>query len=419
MKYIFVILSLIFSFSAISEDLENKKKNKFSVDSILFQVGEWRDIGPFRGGRSPASTGITGNDQVYYMGTTGGGLWKTEDAGISWKNISDGYFETGSVGAVAVSESDNNIVLVGMGESPVRGVMTSSGDGVYKSVDGGDTWVHLGLENTKHISQVRIHPSDPNIIYVSAQGSPYGETKERGIYRTFDGGKNWEKILFVDPSSGAVDLAMDYTNPRVLYASFWDHQRLPWYVRSGGNGSGIWKTVDGGKTWNKLEDGLPNALMGKIGVAVSRANSKVVYAIIESDEGGLYKSEDAGDSWTLVNEDRVLRARSWYYMHIYTDPSDENLVYVLNAPMMKSVDGGKTFTNISVPHGDNHYLWINPKDSDIMINSNDGGSNISFNGGRSWSTQKINQLLSSTGLMLITDSLTGFMGGSKTTRQLL
>ena len=388
MKYIFVILSLIFSFSAISEDLENKKKNKFSVDSILFQVGEWRDIGPFRGGRSTASTGITGNDQVYYMGTTGGGLWKTEDAGISWKNISDGYFETGSVGAVAVSESDNNIVLVGMGESPVRGVMTSSGDGVYKSVDGGDTWVHLGLENTKHISQVRIHPSDPNIIYVSAQGSPYGETKERGIYRTFDGGKNWENILFVDPSSGAVDLAMDYTNPRVLYASFWDHQRLPWYVRSGGKGSGIWKSNDGGDTWKKLSDGLPKSVMGKIGVTVSRANPKVVYAIIESDEGGLYKSDNGGESWKLINDERVLRARSWYYMHIYADPSDENIVYVLNAPMMKSIDGGKTFTNIRVPHGDNHYLWINPNNSNILINSNDGGANISFNAGKSWSTQK-------------------------------
>ena len=388
MKYIFVILSLIFSFSAISEDLENKKKNKFSVDSILFQVGEWRDIGPFRGGRSTASTGITGNDQIYYMGTTGGGLWKTEDAGSSWKNISDGYFETGSVGAVAVSESDNNIVLVGMGESPVRGVMTSSGDGVYKSVDGGDTWVHLGLENTKHISQVRIHPSDPNIIYVSAQGSPYGETKERGIYRTFDGGKNWEKILFVDPSSGAVDLAMDYTNPRVLYASFWDHQRLPWYVRSGGKGSGIWKSNDGGDTWKKLSDGLPKSVMGKIGVAVSRANPKVVYAIIESDEGGLYKSDNGGESWKLINDERVLRARSWYYMHIYADPSDENIVYVLNAPMMKSIDGGKTFTNIRVPHGDNHYLWINPNNSNILINSNDGGANISFNAGKSWSTQK-------------------------------
>ena len=388
MKYIFVILSLIFSFSAISEDLENKKKNKFSVDSILFQVGEWRNIGPFRGGRSTASTGITGNDQIYYMGTTGGGLWKTEDAGISWKNISDGYFETGSVGAVAVSESDNNIVLVGMGESPVRGVMTSSGDGVYKSVDGGDTWVHLGLENTKHISQVRIHPSDPNIIYVSAQGSPYGETKERGIYRTFDGGKNWENILFIDPSSGAVDLAMDYTNPRVLYASFWDHQRLPWYVRSGGKGSGIWKSNDGGDTWKKLSDGLPKSVMGKIGVAVSRANPKVVYAIIESDEGGLYKSDNGGESWKLINDERVLRARSWYYMHIYADPSDENIVYVLNAPMMKSIDGGKTFTNIRVPHGDNHYLWINPNNSNILINSNDGGANISFNAGKSWSTQK-------------------------------
>ena len=345
-------------------------------------------IGPFRGGRSTASTGITGNDQIYYMGTTGGGLWKTEDAGISWKNISDGYFETGSVGAVAVSESDNNIVLVGMGESPVRGVMTSSGDGVYKSLDGGDTWVHLGLENTKHISQVRIHPSDPDIIYVSAQGSPYGDTKERGIYRTFDGGKNWENILFIDPSSGAVDLAMDYTNPRVLYASFWDHQRLPWYVRSGGKGSGIWKSNDGGDTWKKLSDGLPKSVMGKIGVAVSRANPKVVYAIIESDEGGLYKSNNGGESWKLINEERVLRARSWYYMHIYADPSDENVVYVLNAPMMKSIDGGKTFTNIRVPHGDNHYLWINPNNSNILINSNDGGANISFNAGKSWSTQK-------------------------------
>ena len=204
------------------------------MDSIIFEVGNWRDIGPFRGGRSTASTGITDDDQVYYMGTTGGGLWKTEDAGISWQNISDGFFNTSSVGAVAVSESDNNIVLVGMGESPVRGVMTSSGDGVYKSVDGGDTWTHLGLEKTKHISQVRIHPSDPDIIYVSAQGSPYAGTEDRGIYRTYDGGKNWEKVLYVDANSGAVDLAMDYNNPRILYAAFWDHQRLPWYVMKWG-----------------------------------------------------------------------------------------------------------------------------------------------------------------------------------------
>ena len=388
MKYIFIILPLIFSFYGESSDDFSRKKDKVLVDSIIFEVGNWRDIGPFRGGRSTASTGITDDDQVYYMGTTGGGLWKTEDAGISWQNISDGFFNTSSVGAVAVSESDNNIVLVGMGESPVRGVMTSSGDGVYKSVDGGDTWTHLGLENTKHISQVRIHPSDPDIIYVSAQGSPYAGTEDRGIYRTYDGGKNWEKVLYVDVNSGAVDLAMDYNNPRILYASFWDHQRLPWYVRSGGEGSGIWKSTDGGDTWKKLDQGLPKSVMGKIGVTVSRANPKLVYAIIESEEGGLYRSDDAGESWRLVNDDRVLRARSWYYMHIYADPSDENVVYVLNAPMMKSIDGGKTFVNIPVPHGDNHYLWINPKDSDIMINSNDGGSNISFNGGKSWSTQK-------------------------------
>ena len=361
---------------------------KRQVDSLVFDIGEWRNIGPFRGGRSTTATGITGDDQVYYMGTTGGGVWKTEDAGLSWRNISDGYFKTGSVGAVSVSESDNNIVVVGMGESPVRGVMTSSGDGVYKSTDAGDTWEHIGLDGTKHISQVRIHPSDPDIMYVSAQGSPYASTEERGVYRTLDGGKNWERVLFVDSSSGANDLAIDYTNPRILYASFWDHQRLPWYVRSGGKGSGIWKSVDGGDTWKKLTEGLPSTVMGKIGVTVSRANPKLVYAIIESDDGGLYRSDDGGNSWRLINDDRVLRARSWYYMHIYADPSDENIVYVLNAPMMRSIDGGKTFTNIPVPHGDNHYLWINPSNSEVMINSNDGGANISFNSGRSWSTQK-------------------------------
>ena len=376
------------SFSVFAKDVDINKKNKNDLDSILLEVGEWRDIGPFRGGRSTTATGITGNDQIYYMGTTGGGLWKTNDAGLSWKNVSDGFFATGSVGAVSVSESNNNIVVVGMGESPVRGVMTSSGDGVYKSVDAGETWEHIGLDGTKHISQVRIHPDNPDVMYVSAQGSPYVDTQDRGVYRTTDGGKNWKKVLFVDASSGAIDLAMDYTNPRILYAAFWDHQRLPWYVRSGGKGSGIWKSVDGGDTWKKLEDGLPKSLMGKIGVTVSRANPKLLYAIIESDEGGLYKSQDGGESWRLVNDERVLRARSWYYMHIYADPSDENVVYVLNAPMMKSIDGGNTFTNIPVPHGDNHYLWINPNNSDIMINSNDGGANISFNAGKSWSTQK-------------------------------
>ena len=388
MKNYLISITLFITLIYPNFSFSEKKNVGNSFDSIVHEIGEWRNIGPFRGGRSTASTGITGDNQTYFMGTTGGGLWKTSDAGISWNNVSDGYFNTGSVGAVSVSESDNNIVIVGMGESPVRGVMTSSGDGVYKSVDGGNTWEHLGLEKTKHISQIIIHPNDPDIIYTAAQGSPYKGTNERGVYKTTDGGVTWEKVLYIDKMSGANDLAMDYNNPRVLYASFWDHQRLPWYVRSGGNGSGIWKTIDGGENWKKLTIGLPKKVMGKIGVTVSRANPNLVYAIIESDEGGLYRSEDAGESWVLVNEDRVLRARSWYYMHIYADPSDENVVYVLNAPMMKSIDKGKTFTNIPVPHGDNHHLWINPKNSDIMINSNDGGSNISFNGGKSWSTQK-------------------------------
>ena len=388
MKNYLISITLFITLIYPNFSFSEKKNVGNSFDSIVHEIGEWRNIGPFRGGRSTASTGITGDNQTYFMGTTGGGLWKTSDAGISWNNVSDGYFNTGSVGAVSVSESDNNIVIVGMGESPVRGVMTSSGDGVYKSVDGGNTWEHLGLEKTKHISQIIIHPNDPDIIYTAAQGSPYKGTNERGVYKTTDGGVTWEKVLYIDKMSGANDLAMDYNNPRVLYASFWDHQRLPWYVRSGGNGSGIWKTIDGGENWEKLTIGLPKKVMGKIGVTVSRANPNLVYAIIESDEGGLYRSEDAGESWVLVNEERVLRARSWYYMHIYADPSDENVVYVLNAPMMKSIDKGKTFTNIPVPHGDNHHLWINPKNSDIMINSNDGGSNISFNGGKSWSTQK-------------------------------
>ena len=388
MKNNLILITLFITLIYPDISFSKKKKINYSLDSLVHEIGEWRNIGPFRGGRSTASTGITTDNQTYFMGTTGGGLWKTTDAGISWNNVSDGYFNTGSVGAVSVSESDNNIVVVGMGESPVRGVMTSSGDGVYKSRDGGNTWEHLGLEKTKHISQIIIHPNNPDIMYTAAQGSPYDGTTERGIYKTTDGGATWEKVLFVDKMSGANDLAMDYNNPRVLYASFWDHQRLPWYVRSGGNGSGIWKTTDGGENWKKLTEGLPKKVMGKIGVTVSRANPNLVYAIIESDEGGLYRSEDAGDSWVLVNEDRVLRARSWYYMHIFADPSDENIVYVLNAPMMKSIDKGKTFTNIQVPHGDNHHLWINPNDSDIMINSNDGGSNISFNGGKSWSTQK-------------------------------
>ena len=368
--------------AAFAEEADNQG----GFDQDRFKAMKWRNVGPFRGGRSTAVAGVATQPQVYYFGSTGGGLWKTEDAGLSWKNVSDGFFATGSVGAVAVAPSDPNVVYVGMGESPIRGVMSSSGDGVYRSTDAGKTWVHLGLEQTRQISEVRVHPKDPDLVYVAAQGNPWADTAERGIYRSVDGGENWELVLHVDQRSGASDLSMDPTNPRILYAGFWDHRRKPWKVISGGEGSSIHKSTDGGDTWKKVSKGLPE-LMGKIGVAVSPAEPERVWAMVEADEGGLFRSDDGGESWNRVNKERVLRARAWYYTHVFADPVDADTVYVLNAPMMKSTDGGRTFRRISTPHGDNHSLWINPGDNANMINGNDGGANVSFNSGRSWSTQ--------------------------------
>ncbi len=358
------------------------------VDPSVFSAMEWRSIGPYRGGRSVASTGVPTEPRTYYMGTVGGGIWKTTDAGITWDNVSDGQLATSSVGAIAVAESDPNVVYAGMGEHAIRGVMTSHGDGVYRSTDAGRTWTHVGLDRSRAISRIRVHPSDPDLVYVAVQGSPYGANEERGLYRSTDGGDNWEHILYVDENSGASDLSMDMTNPRIMYAAFWDHRRLPWQVQSGGPGSGLWKSNDGGDNWHPIENGLPE-LMGKTSIDVSRANPDRVFAIIEADpDGGIYRSDDKGDSWELVSDNWSARARAWYYIEIYTDPVDQETVYVLNAPMMKSIDGGRNFTNVRVPHGDTHDLWINPNDSDVMINANDGGANVSFNGGASWSTQQ-------------------------------
>ena len=358
------------------------------VDPSVFSAMEWRSIGPYRGGRSVASTGVPTEPRTYYMGTVGGGIWKTTDAGITWDNVSDGQLATSSVGAIAVAESDPNVVYVGMGEHAIRGVMTSHGDGVYRSTDAGRTWTHVGLDRSRAISRIRVHPSDPDLVYVAVQGAPYGANEERGLYRSTDGGENWEQILYVDENSGASDLSMDMTNPRIMYAAFWDHRRLPWQVQSGGPGSGLWKSTDGGDNWHPIENGLPE-LMGKTSIDVSRANPNRVFAIIEADpDGGIYRSDDRGDSWELVSDNWSARARAWYYIEIYTDPVDQETVYVLNAPMMKSIDGGRNFTNVRVPHGDTHDLWINPNDGDVMINANDGGANVSFNGGASWSTQR-------------------------------
>ncbi len=384
------LLSLLFSSPVFAKRKAPKEEPAAEaappVEPKLFQSMKWRNIGPFRGGRSTAVAGVVGDRLTYYFGSTGGGVWKSTDAGTTWKNVSDGFMKTGSVGAVAVAPSDANVVYVGMGEAEIRGVASSHGDGVYRSRDAGKTWTHVGLGKTRQISTIRVHPSDPDLVYVAAQGSPWTATPERGVYRSRDGGDTWEQVLFVDASSGASDLSMDLSNPRILYAALWDHQRVPWKVRSGGPGSGIHKSTDGGDTWEKLEDGLPE-LMGKIGVAASPARPDRVWAIVEAEEGGLYRSEDAGKSWKLVNPDRLIQTRSWYYMKVFADPKDPETVYVLNAPMMRSVDGGVSFTRIRGPHGDHHDLWIDPEEPQRMINGNDGGANVSWNGGRTWSTQ--------------------------------
>jgi len=358
------------------------------IDPALYKAMEWRLIGPFRGGRVTAVAGVPGRPLTYYHGATGGGVWKTEDAGLSWKCVSDGYFKTGSVGAIAVSEWDPNVVYVGMGEAPIRGNV-SHGDGVYKSTDAGKTWEHVGLADTSQISRIRIHPRNPDLVYVAALGHVYGPNDERGVFRSKDGGRAWEKILFKNDKAGAIDLALDPNNPRILYAGFWEASRTPHSLSSGGPGSGLFKSTDGGDSWTEISrrKGLPQGVQGKIGVVVSPAQPDRVWAIVEADDGGVFRSDDGGETWQKLNEDRRLRQRAWYYSRIYADPKNADTVYVLNTGFYKSVDGGRTYGSIPAPHGDNHDLWIDPGDPKRMINSNDGGANVSLNGGLSWTGQ--------------------------------
>ena len=382
MKNIYVLLVFVFTLSlGLAQDAET-----------YFKPLKYRNIGPFRGGRSVTAVGVIGDPLTYYMGTTGGGLWKTSDAGQRWENISDGFFETGSVGAVAVSPSDPNVVYCGMGEHAPRGVMTSYGDGVYKSTDAGKTWKKLGLSKTQHISRIVIHPKNPDIVYVAAQGALYAPNEERGIYKSVDGGESWEQVLFVNTLTGCSELSMDPNTPEVLYAAMWHHQRKPHIVISGGPGSGLYKSVDGGENWFEINEGLPEE-KGKMAIAVSPANSDKVYALIESDsnqdKGGLFVSEDAGISWTMVSGDNRLVQRAWYYIEVFPDPNDENTVYVLSASTYRSIDGGKTWELITGTHGDYHDLWINPDNSKNMVIANDGGAAITYNSGKTWSTQDI------------------------------
>jgi photosystem II stability/assembly factor-like uncharacterized protein len=349
----------------------------------------WRNIGPHRGGRSVAVAGVASQPNVYYFGGTGGGVWKTTDGGVNWEPVSDGQpFGTGTVGAIAVSQSDPNVVYVGMGESCIRGNF-SHGDGVYKSTDAGKTWRRAGLEDSRIIGRIHVHPKNPDLVYVAALGHAAGPNEQRGVFRSKDGGKNWERVLFKSNKAGAVDLSMDPSNPSVLYAAIWEAKRTPYSLESGGPDSGLWKTTDGGDTWTDISrnQGLPKGVMGRIGVAVSPANPERVYAIVEAEDGGVFRSDNGGRTWAKVNENRNLRQRAWYYTHIYADPKVADTMYVLNTGFYKSVDGGRTYTTIQVPHGDNHDLWLAPDDPNRMINSNDGGANVSFNGGRTWSEQ--------------------------------
>ncbi|MDH4047371.1 MAG: glycosyl hydrolase [Gammaproteobacteria bacterium] len=348
---------------------------------------QWREVGPYRGGRAAAVAGISRDRNTYYFGATGGGVWKTLDAGKSWRNVSDGYFG-GSIGAVAVSEWDPNVIYVGGGEKTVRGNV-SPGDGMWKSTDAGDTWRRIGLEDSQHVSRIRIHPTNPDLAYAAVMGHLFDANEQRGIFRTRNGGESWERVMFVSNQVGAVDLAMDPVNPRILYASFWRVLRTPYSLESGGEGSGIYKSSDGGDSWTNLtaNDGLPKGTLGIIGIDVSQASNSNVYAMIEAENGGVFRSQDGGKTWVRTNEERSLRQRAWYYTRIYADPADDESVYVLNVKFHHSKDGGKSFSEIETPHGDNHDLWIDPADPRRMIEANDGGANVSDDGGATWSTQ--------------------------------
>lgn len=379
-----LLLVCFFSFSPAEAQRNNTSSTGF--DESLYNALEWRLVGPFRGGRSATVTGVPGKPNLFYFGSTGGGVWRSQDGGQTWENISDGYFG-GSIGAVAVSEYDNNVIYVGGGEKTVRGNV-SYGYGMWRSVDAGKTWTHTGLDNSRHISRIRIHPRNPDLVYAAVMGDLYKSSEERGVYRSKDGGKTWERILFANADAGAVDLILDPNNPRIMYAGTWAIRRTPYSLESGGDGSALWKSTDGGDTWTNISTnkGLPEGTWGIVGVTVSPANSERIWAIIENDNGGVFRSDDAGETWTKTNDDRNLRQRAWYYSRIYADSQDEDIVYVLNVRYHKSTDGGRTFESNNAPHGDHHDLWIAPEDNQRMVIGDDGGAQVSFDGGGNWST---------------------------------
>jgi photosystem II stability/assembly factor-like uncharacterized protein len=358
-----------------------------SVDGSLLSKVKYRLVGPWRGGRSAAATGSYKNKNTFYFGATGGGVWKTTDAGSNWKNISDKFFGS-TIGAVAVAPSDENILYVGEGENTMRGNVSEGLGGLWRSEDGGRTWKNIGLKDGRHILRIVIHPRDPNTLWVAVMGHLFGPNEERGVYKTTDGGKTWKRTLFVNNQTGAVDLVMEPGNPSVFYAGTWRLIRTPYSLESGGEGSGLWKSVDGGETWTNVSSkkGLPKGVWGIVGVAIAPSNPDKIYALIENKDGGLYASNDGGETWTMTSNDNNIRQRAWYYTKVFVDPKNENTVYCPNVGFMVSRDGGRTFQSLRTPHGDHHDLWIDPEDPRRMIVADDGGAQVSFDGGQNWST---------------------------------
>lgn len=396
-RTVFVLFVLFLSSFSFSQSKKHSLKSEAGepastqastrlLDEKLFGAMRWRQVGPFRGGRVLAVTGVPGEPNVFYFGAVSGGVWKSTDAGANWEPIFDKE-NIASIGSIAVSASDHNIIYAGSGEACIRGNI-SYGNGVYKSMDGGRTWKNLGLKDTRHIGAVIVDPKNPNIVFVAALGHAYGQNEERGIFRSTDGGATWQKVLYQDNKTGGIDVVFDPNNSNTLFASMWEVYRTPWSLNSGGPGSGLYKSTDGGTTWKRLEGhGLPSGIMGRIGISVSAADSSRVYAMIESKEGGLYRSDDAGENWIRMNEDGRLRQRAWYFTHIFADPKSADTVYVLNTGLFRSTDAGRTFNLLPAPHGDHHGLWIDPDNPQRMINGSDGGATISTDGGKTWTTQ--------------------------------
>jgi photosystem II stability/assembly factor-like uncharacterized protein len=386
--YVFAAFFFLISSNSIEAQRKNKTKQvapQFPTD--LYSSLEYRLVGPFRGGRSAAVTGVPGKPNLFYFGSTGGGVWKTEDGGRSWGNISDGFFG-GSIGAVEIAASDHNVIYVGGGEKTLRGNV-SSGYGIWKSEDAGQTWQAAGLKNSRHVPRIVVHPTNHDIVFAAVLGNIYKPTQDRGVYKSTDGGKSWKRTLFTNDQAGAVDLVMDPNNPRVLYASTWRAKRTPYSLSSGGDGSALWKSTDSGDSWTNISDneGFAKGILGIMGITVSPANSQRVWAIVENEKkGGVYRSDDGGKTWSNINSSRSLRQRAWYYTRIYADSQDEEVVYVVNVSYHKSTDGGKNFTSARAPHGDHHDLWIAPEDPKRMIIGDDGGAQISYDGGETWST---------------------------------